>query len=62
MNSVSHCPDCNHKLVTWDSRPHSKYGFQTIRRKRKCAKCKFRSVTVEVPEELGDSIFEEDEE
>ena len=61
MNSVSHCPNCHHKLLTHDSRPHTKYGFQTIRRKRKCVKCTYKAVTVELPEELGNSIFEEEE-
>ena len=59
--SISHCPDCLHKLITWDSRPHIGYGFQTIKRKRKCGVCNFRSVTVELPIDLAHSIFEEDE-
>jgi len=58
--SISHCPDCNHKLRTLDSRPHIRYGFQTIKRRRKCAKCNYRSVTVELPIELANQIFEED--
>ena len=61
MDSLSNCPTCNHKLMTWDSRPHNGYGYATIKRKRKCVYCEYRIVTVEIPIELGNSIFLEDD-
>ena len=49
--------------MTWDSRPHTGYGYATIKRKRKCVYCEYRVVTVEIPIDLGNSIFwEEDDE
>tara|TARA_R100000935_G_scaffold32920_1_gene53438 strand:- start:312 stop:503 length:192 start_codon:yes stop_codon:yes gene_type:complete len=58
--AVSHCPDCKKRLKTTNSREHTNYGFLTIRRRRTCGFCNFRISTVELPLELGNSIFEED--
>ena len=58
--SVSHCPDCKKRLKTINSRAHITYGFPTIRRRRACVFCDFRISTVELPSDIGDSIFAED--
>jgi len=61
MDNLSNCPICDEKMMTWDSRKHYGYGFETVHRKRKCAHCKHRVGTVEIPIELGNSIFLEDD-
>ena len=61
MMSIILCPKCKTKTKTEDSRHHSKYGFWTVRRVRRCKKCRYRVVTVELPEEIGDEVFLEEE-
>ena len=61
-DSISHCPDCLHKLITWDSRPHVRYGFQTVKRRRVCKPCNFRISTIELPITIGNDVFLEEEE
>ena len=59
--SVSHCPKCHdQKLQAKDSRPHIGYGFPTIKRRRVCPICNFRITTIELPLDVGNSIFEEE--
>ena len=43
-----------------DSRKHTAYGFPTIKRRRVCKSCNYRTTTIELPIDLGNSIFEED--
>ncbi len=57
---VTHCPKCKVKMQAVDSREHTAYGFPTVRRRRACMKCSFRITTVELPIDLGNSIFEEE--
>lgn len=59
--AVTHCPECRKKMKTMDSREHTAYGFQTVRRRRGCLYCSFRITTVELPLNIGNSVFEEDE-
>ena len=49
------------KLQAKDSRPHEAYGFPTVKRRRVCTKCNFRITTIELPIEIGNQVFEEDE-
>tara|TARA_R110000851_G_scaffold295787_1_gene450777 strand:+ start:745 stop:939 length:195 start_codon:yes stop_codon:yes gene_type:complete len=58
--SVSHCPNCKKRMKTINSREHTMYGFSTIRRRRACVFCDFRISTVELPLDIGDSVFAED--
>jgi len=59
-DTVSHCPKCNKKMMAIDSRQNMQYGFQTIKRRRKCLTCDFRVSTVEVPIDLANDIFNEE--
>jgi len=59
--SVSHCPTCKTKLQARDSRRHIAYGFITIKRRRVCKTCNFRVTTIELPLDVGNSIFKEEE-
>ena len=59
-DTVSQCPKCKTKMAAVDSRQHSTYGFQTIKRRRKCLTCDFRASTVEVPIDLAKDIFSEE--
>ena len=47
-------------MTAIDSRQHSLYGFQTIKRRRKCLTCDFRASTIEVPIDLAKDIFYEE--
>jgi len=47
-------------MKTINSREHTIYGFSTIRRRRACVFCDFRISTVELPLDIGDSVFAED--
>jgi len=58
--AVSHCPDCHKKLKAKDSREHTAYGFQTVKRRRVCLECDFRITTIEVPLNVGNEVFGED--
>jgi|TARA_R110000772_G_scaffold163820_1_gene275250 transcriptional regulator NrdR family protein len=58
--AVSHCPDCYKKLKAKDSRPHTAYGFPTVKRRRVCPSCDFRITTIEVPLDVGNSLFKEE--
>ena len=51
---------CKTKMAAVDSRQHLTYGFQTIKRRRKCLTCDFRASTVEVPIDLAKDIFSEE--
>lgn len=47
------CPSCGrHKLATVDTRPRN----GTIRRRRKCVKCKHAFYTIEVPEKAAPAV------
>jgi len=59
--TVTHCPKCNEKMQARDSRKHTAYGFPTIKRRRVCPFCDYRITTIELPIDVGNSIFEEDE-
>ena len=59
-DTVSHCPNCKTKMTAIDSRQNLTYGFQTIKRRRKCLTCDFRSSTIEVPIDLAKDIFTEE--
>ena len=59
--SVSHCPNCDKKLKAADSRPHFGYGFPTIKRRRTCLYCPFKVTTIEIPIDVGNSIFKEED-
>ncbi len=59
-DTVSYCPKCETKMSAVDSRQHSAFGFQTIKRRRKCPTCDFRASTVEVPIDLAKDIFSEE--
>ncbi len=59
--AVTHCPDCRtQRLATKDSRQHFAYGFLTVRRRRVCLTCGFKTHTIELPQEVSDSVFKED--
>lgn len=59
--AVTHCPQCKtQRLATKDSRAHFAYGFLTVRRKRLCLKCGFKTHTIELPQDVSDSVFMED--
>jgi len=60
--AATYCPDCKGrvKLKAKDSRLHTAYGFETIKRRRVCLKCNFRISTIEIPITIGDEIFEEE--
>ena len=60
--AVTHCPDCNKKLQAKDSRPHTIYGFPTVKRRRVCPSCDFRISTIELPITIGNDVFLEEEE
>jgi transcriptional regulator NrdR family protein len=57
---VTHCPDCKKKLKALDSRPHFSYGFPTVKRRRCCMHCTFRTTTIELPIEIGNEVFGEE--
>ena len=57
---VTYCPKCKVKMQSVDSREHTAYGFPTMKRRRACTKCSFRITTIELPIDLGDSIFEDE--
>ena len=59
--SCAHCPKCKIKLQAKESRIHHKFGFSTVKRRRSCPKCDFRITTVEVPMEIANEVFSEDE-
>jgi transcriptional regulator NrdR family protein len=61
--AVTHCPVCEGrvKLQARESRLHTVYGFPTIKRRRVCLKCDFRITTIELPIEIGNEVFGEDE-
>jgi transcriptional regulator NrdR family protein len=61
MMSIKKNPKCKTRTGTEESRHHFKYGFATVRRVRRCKKCRYRVVTVELPEEIGDEVFLEEE-
>jgi transcriptional regulator NrdR family protein len=61
MMSIIICPDCKTRTGTEESRHHFKYGFATVRRVRRCKNCRYRVVTVELPEDIGNSVFLEDD-
>jgi|TARA_R110001632_G_scaffold159896_1_gene278114 transcriptional regulator NrdR family protein len=58
--AVTHCPKCHKKLQAKDSRPHTAYGFPTVKRRRVCLICNFRITTIELPILIGNEVFEED--
>lgn len=58
--AVTHCPHCNIKLQTKQSRAHHVYGFPTMKRRRSCPKCDFKISTIELPLEIGNEVFAED--
>ena len=60
--AVTHCPECRKKLQALDARPHVRYGFQTVKRRRVCKPCNFRISTIELPITIGDDVFLEEEE
>jgi transcriptional regulator NrdR family protein len=59
--SVIICPNCKTRTGVTESRHHNQYGFWTVRRVRRCKKCRYRVATVELPEEIGDEVFLEEE-
>ena len=48
-------------MLTIDSRLHFNFGFPTIRRRRHCSACGFRATTIEIPYDIAEEIFKEDE-
>jgi len=48
-------------MQTIDSRLHFKFGFPTVRRRRECSACGFRTVTIEIPFDMADDIFNEED-
>jgi len=61
MMSIIICPDCKIRTKTEESRHHLGYGFATVKRVRRCLKCKYKIVTVELPIDIGNSVFLEDD-
>jgi len=59
--AVTHCPNCKKKLQAKASRPHTVYGFPTVKRRRVCQSCDFRISTIELPIDVGNSIFNEED-
>ena len=58
--TVSQCPNCQTKLQAKESRLHTAYGFPTVKRRRVCKSCDFRTTTIELPIDVGNEVFEED--
>lgn len=56
--TYSICPECNGDNVSIvDSRPSNKYGFHSIRRRRKCMLCNYKYTTYEVPLAMIEKLF-----
>jgi len=59
--AVTQCPDCKKKLQAKDSRKHTAYGFPTIKRRRVCPSCDYRITTIELPLNVGNEVFGEED-